>query len=66
MNSFAQRIGIGTAETFKEILLFSKKSFDQALIETFVEKKIQKQNYWTDQNNFWNRFMGKQNWGWHP
>jgi beta-phosphoglucomutase-like phosphatase (HAD superfamily) len=24
----AQRIGIGTAETFKEILLFSKKSFD--------------------------------------
>ena len=37
----AQRIGIGTAETFKEILLFSKRSFDQALIETFVEKKIQ-------------------------
>jgi HAD superfamily hydrolase (TIGR01509 family) len=37
----AQRIGIGTAETFKEILLFSKRSFDRALIEALVEKKVQ-------------------------
>jgi beta-phosphoglucomutase len=36
-----QRIGIGTAETFKEIMLFSKRSFDRALIKALVKKKIQ-------------------------
>jgi HAD superfamily hydrolase (TIGR01509 family) len=36
-----QRIGIGTAETFKEILFFSRSSFDRALIKALVEKKIQ-------------------------
>jgi beta-phosphoglucomutase len=36
----AQRIGIGSAETFREILRSSKTSFDEALIRRLVEKKI--------------------------
>ena len=36
-----QRIGIGTAETFREILSFSRRSFDRALIKALVERKIQ-------------------------
>lgn len=36
-----QRIGIGSAETFREILRFSKRSFDEKLIRQLVEKKIQ-------------------------
>ena len=36
-----QRIGIGTAKTFREILSFSRRSFDRALIKALVERKIQ-------------------------
>ncbi len=36
-----QRIGIGSAETFKEILRSSGTSFDEALIERLVEMKVQ-------------------------
>lgn len=36
-----RRIGIGSAETFREILRFSKISFDETLIKSLVEKKIQ-------------------------
>ena len=35
-----QRIGIGSAETFREILCSSKASFDEALVKRLVEKKI--------------------------
>ena len=35
-----QRIGIGSAETFREILRSSKTSFDEALIKRLVETKI--------------------------
>jgi beta-phosphoglucomutase len=34
-------IGIGSAETFREILRFSKMRFDETLIKRLVEKKIQ-------------------------
>jgi HAD superfamily hydrolase (TIGR01509 family) len=36
-----QRIGIGSAETFREILRSSQVRFDEALIEGLVKKKIQ-------------------------
>jgi len=36
-----RRIGIGSAETFREILRFSKMRFDETLIKSLVEKKIQ-------------------------
>ena len=36
-----QRIGIGTAKTFREILSFSRRSFDRDLIKALVERKIQ-------------------------
>jgi HAD superfamily hydrolase (TIGR01509 family) len=36
-----RRIGIGSAETFREILRFSKMRFDKTLIKSLVEKKIQ-------------------------
>jgi HAD superfamily hydrolase (TIGR01509 family) len=36
-----QRIGIGSAETFREILRSSKTGFDEALIKRLVETKIQ-------------------------
>ncbi|MEM2081281.1 MAG: HAD family phosphatase [Candidatus Bathyarchaeia archaeon] len=36
-----KRIGIGAAETFREILRFSKRPFDEALIRLLVAKKIQ-------------------------
>jgi beta-phosphoglucomutase len=36
-----RRIGIGSAETFREILRSSKTSFDEALIKGLVEKKVQ-------------------------
>jgi HAD superfamily hydrolase (TIGR01509 family) len=35
-----QRIGIGSAETFREILRASKTSFDETLIQRLVETKI--------------------------
>jgi HAD superfamily hydrolase (TIGR01509 family) len=35
-----QRIGIGSAETFREILRSAKASFDEALIKRLVEAKI--------------------------
>jgi HAD superfamily hydrolase (TIGR01509 family) len=37
----ARRIGVGAAETFREILRTSRISFDEALIRFFMEKKIQ-------------------------
>ncbi len=37
----AHRIGIGSAETFREILQSSKRRFDETLIKHLVEKKIQ-------------------------
>jgi HAD superfamily hydrolase (TIGR01509 family) len=36
-----RRIGIGSAETFREILRSTKTRFDEALIKRLVEKKIQ-------------------------
>jgi HAD superfamily hydrolase (TIGR01509 family) len=36
-----RRIGIGSAETFREILRFSKMRFDETLIKSLLEKKIQ-------------------------
>lgn len=36
-----RRIGIGSAETFREALRFSKMRFDEELIKRLVEKKIQ-------------------------
>jgi beta-phosphoglucomutase len=36
-----RRIGIGSAETFREILRFFKMRFDETLIKRLVEKKIQ-------------------------
>jgi len=36
----ARRIGIGSAETFREILQSSKMRFDETLIKRLVEKKI--------------------------
>ena len=36
-----RRIGIGSAETFREILRSAKVRFDEALIKRLVEKKIQ-------------------------
>jgi HAD superfamily hydrolase (TIGR01509 family) len=36
-----RRIGIGSAETFREILQSSKIRFDETLIKSLVEKKIQ-------------------------
>ena len=36
-----RRIGIGSAETFREILRSSKVRFDETLIKRLVEKKIQ-------------------------
>jgi beta-phosphoglucomutase len=36
-----RRIGIGSAETFREILQSSKMRFDETLIKSLVEKKIQ-------------------------
>ncbi len=36
-----RRIGIGSAETFREVLRFSKMRFDEELIKRLVEKKIQ-------------------------
>ena len=35
-----QRIGIGSAETFREILRYSETSFDGALIKRLIEAKI--------------------------
>ncbi len=35
-----QRIGIGSAETFREILRSSKTRFDEALIKRLVELKV--------------------------
>ena len=43
-NEFIERhIGIGAAETFREILRTSRISFDEALIRRLVEKKIKTQ-----------------------
>jgi len=36
-----RRIGIGSAQTFREILLSSNIDFDETLIKSLVEKKIQ-------------------------
>jgi beta-phosphoglucomutase len=36
-----RRIGVGSAETFREMLSVSGRSFDEALISDLVEKKIQ-------------------------
>ena len=36
-----RRIGIGAAETFREILRFSKADFDESLIQQLVERKSQ-------------------------
>jgi HAD superfamily hydrolase (TIGR01509 family) len=36
-----RRIGIGAAETFREILRASKMRFDKALVASLVEKKVQ-------------------------
>jgi beta-phosphoglucomutase-like phosphatase (HAD superfamily) len=36
-----RRIGIGSAQTFREILRSSKMRFDEMLIKSLVEKKIQ-------------------------
>jgi len=36
-----RRIGIGSAETFREILRTSEMHFDEALIKSLVEKKVQ-------------------------
>jgi beta-phosphoglucomutase len=36
-----RRIGIGAAETFREILQTSKMRFDEALVASLVEKKVQ-------------------------
>jgi len=36
-----RRIGIGSSETFRQILRSRKKSFDEALIRKLLEKKIQ-------------------------
>jgi HAD superfamily hydrolase (TIGR01509 family) len=36
-----RRIGIGAAETFREILRASKMRFDEALVASLVEKKVQ-------------------------
>jgi len=36
-----RRIGIGSAETFREIMHSSKTSFNEALIKGLVEKKVQ-------------------------
>jgi beta-phosphoglucomutase len=36
-----RRIGIGSAETFREVLRFSNMHFDETLIKSLVEKKIQ-------------------------
>ena len=36
-----RRIGIGAAETFREILRFSKADFDESLISQLVERKSQ-------------------------
>jgi len=41
-NEFIERlIGVGSAETFRQILRASKTSFDEALIKRLVEKKVQ-------------------------
>jgi beta-phosphoglucomutase len=40
-NFIERRIGIGSAETFIEILQSTKLPFDEALIKSLVEKKIQ-------------------------
>ncbi len=37
----ARRIGIGSAETFREILRSTSASFDEKLINNLVEKKVQ-------------------------
>ena len=40
--AFIERlIGVGSAETFREILRFTKVPFDETLIKSLVEKKIQ-------------------------
>jgi beta-phosphoglucomutase-like phosphatase (HAD superfamily) len=36
-----RRIGIGSAETFREILQSTKVLFDETLIKSLVEKKVQ-------------------------
>jgi beta-phosphoglucomutase len=36
-----RRIGIGASETFREMLRASKMSFDEALVASLVEKKVQ-------------------------
>lgn len=36
-----QRIGIGSANTFKDILLFSKRDFDEKLVQLLSKHKIQ-------------------------
>jgi len=38
-----QRIGIGSTKTFKEILLFSKRDFDEKLVQLLSKHKIQNQ-----------------------
>ena len=41
-DEFIERlIGVGSAETFREILRASETSFNEALIESLVEKKVQ-------------------------
>ena len=41
-DEFIERlIGVGSAETFREILRYAKNNFDEALIKSLVEKKIQ-------------------------
>ena len=41
-NEFIERlIGIGSAETFREILHVSQNNFDETLIRSLVEKKVQ-------------------------
>jgi HAD superfamily hydrolase (TIGR01509 family) len=41
-DEFIERlIGVGSAETFREVLRASKTSFDEALIKSLVEKKVQ-------------------------
>ncbi len=45
----ARRIGIGAAETFREILRSAKMQFDEALIQRLVERKSQLEIKLTDQ-----------------
>jgi beta-phosphoglucomutase len=44
-----RRIGIGAGETFREILRFSKTSFDEKLIERLIERKSELEIQYADE-----------------